>query len=481
MSSIETTRSLGLIPFNFHRLDTNNIVAASISGDYIFLKQNELCTLLKKPDELSSKLKNQLEAKYFVAPEGRLKRSSLRLIQSRIISKKETVLGGVSLFIVVPTLQCEHTCQYCQVSRSLNDTNYSLSKKDVDKIAEAVFQTSSNAITIEFQGGDPLLRFDLIRYAIDEIDKKRSDSDKKIRFVITSTLHQLTAEMCEYFRAKDVYLSTSIDGPAWLHNVNRPIPGKNSFERTVEGIKLARDLIGADRVSALMTTTRKSLNYANEIVDEYIRLGFNEIFIRPLSLYGFANRNIKRLGYTVQDFLDFYDQAFNRVLYWNRQGVELREATASLIFNKILSPFDAGYVDLQSPNGAGLATLVFNYDGFVYPSDEARMLAETGDQSLRLGEIGEHLSHYRNHDVVKSIVASSLSAERDGCKQCAFNNYCGPDPVSEQAQNGFMGGNVLETDHCKRNKWFFDYFFKKLKNADPCDLDLAYQWAYPAS
>ena len=69
---------------------------------------------------------------------------------------------------------------------------------------------------------------------------------------------------------------------------------------------------------------------------------------------------------------------------------------ASIILNKLLSTFDAGYVDLQSPTGAGQSVVVYNYDGYVYPSDEARMLAETGDKSLRLGRIGEALSELLN-------------------------------------------------------------------------------------
>ncbi len=64
------------------------------------------------------------------------------------------------------------------------------------------------------------------------------------------------------------FLSTSIDGPAELHNRNRPIPGRNAYERTVKGIELARRIIGYDSVSALMTTTKKSLEYPIEIVDE---------------------------------------------------------------------------------------------------------------------------------------------------------------------------------------------------------------------
>ncbi|WP_235801965.1 hypothetical protein [Halopseudomonas pelagia] len=243
---------------------------------------------------------------------------------------------------------------------------------------------------------------------------------------------------------------------------------------------MARRFLGHHSVSALMTTTKASLDYPEAIVDEYVKHGFSEVFIRPLSLFGFAKRNIKHLGYSLENFADFYSRALDRVLYWNRNGVELREGTAALILNKILSSFDAGYVDLQSPCGAGLAVLVYNYDGFVYPSDEARMLAETGDVSLRLGEIGTPFEALMRTPLMQHLATSTLSTRDPHCSSCAFNPYCGPDPVGAQAEFGSIDAPSRMTEHCRRNTWLFDYFFRKLQVADTTFLDLAYQWAQPA-
>lgn len=210
--------------------------------------------------------------------------------------------------------------------------------------------------------------------------------------------------MCHFFKAYNVFLSTSIDGPPILHNKNRPTPTRDAYECTIEGIALARDIMGVNSISALMTTSRDSLAVPEDIVDEYVRLDFTEIFLRPLSLYGFAKRNEKNIGYTHEQFKDFYERAFDRVLYWNQQEREIREVSAAIALNKMLSPFDAGYVNLQSPSGTGLACLVYNYDGFVYPSDEARMQVETGDQSLRLGSLGDSLDILLSSVVARNLV-----------------------------------------------------------------------------
>lgn len=158
----------------------------------------------------------------------------------------------------------------------------------------------------------------------------------------------------------------------------------------------------------------------------------------------------------------------------------LREVYASVVLNKILSPFDGGYVDLQSPTGAGQSVLVYNYDGYVYPSDEARMLAETGDVSLRLGRIGTPLETLQASPVQQALAAASTVADVAGCRTCAFQSFCAPNPVDAQAQFGRVDAPVLTTEHCLRHQWLFDFFFEKIRTADDDLMDLFHAWARPS-
>lgn len=356
-----------------------------------------------------------------------------------------------------------------------------MSREDLYASCDAIFQSPAKSLTVEFQGGDPLIRFDLVQDAILHIQSRNLIERRQIRFVVASTLHQLNEAMCLFFLQHQVFLSTSIDGPAPLHNRNRPLPGRNAYERTVQGIELARRLIGAHSVSALMTATKASLDQAELIVDEYVKLGFEDIFLRPLSSYGFAKRNQALLGYKVTKFQEFYKNALSRILYWNHKGVAIREVYASILLNKILSPFDSGYVDLQSPTGAGRSVLVYNYDGYMYPSDEARMLAETGDVSLRLGRIGMPMDSLLQSSTQRSLEKASLVDEDPGCQRCAYNQYCAPNPIDAQAQFGSHFVPAHSTEHCQRHMWLFDYFFASIKNADEDLLDLYHAWAQPVS
>lgn len=474
----ETCALEGGLGFNVRELPSGQVLAVSPSGDHLFTDAHELTAIGQGGASLPLDRQAIVRSRYFITdrstPSG-----TRRLFLSRQAARRETVDVGPSLHIIVPTLQCEHSCRYCQVSRSLDATDHVMPEDVLDKACDTIFESSSQALTVEFQGGDPLLRFDLIQRAIERVKARNRDEKRRVRFVVASTLHQLSEQMCSYFADHRVFLSTSVDGPAPLHNSNRPHPGRDAHARTVAGIAMARRHLGADGVSALMTTTRKSLEQAEAIVDEYVRLGLRDIFLRPLSTYGFAKRNQLLFSYSLAEFLEFYKRAFNRILEWNCRGVEIREVYASILLNKMLSPFDGGYVDLQSPTGAGRAVLVYNYDGYVYPSDEARMLVETGDASLRLGQIGTPLLELRGSDVCQRLDESSRVDEVEDCKRCTYNRFCAPNPVDAQAQHGTMFVNPAFTEHCQRHQALFDYLFDRLHRADSRELDLFHRWAQP--
>lgn len=470
-------RSVGLS--RIRTLPDGSNIAISASGDYAFLTNDVVAQLISLPSALPIDVVADLQSRFFLTS-SQAGRGTARLLRSRQEAKRLTVSSGPSLHIIVPTLQCAHSCQYCQVSRSLNDDGHTISALDLDSACDAIFLSPAPTLTVEFQGGDPLLRFDLVERAVRRITLRNEIEGRSIRFVVASTLHQLTAEMCEFFKSHNVFLSTSIDGPAELHNKNRPTPNRDSYQRTLEGIELAREKIGPHAVSALMTTTKASLAHPAEIIDEYVRLGLPEVFLRPLSSYGFAKRNQSRMGYGVDEFMRFYSQALDRVLWWNERGIAIREVYSSIIFNKILSTFDAGYVDLQSPTGAGSSVLVYNYDGYVYPSDEARMLAETGDVSLRIGRISEFSTRYLQSPVLDALRRASEPGGVEGCASCAYHQFCGPNPVDAVAQHGTMFAPVLNTEHCQRHMAMFDAMYLRLKHADEAQREVFYYWARPS-
>jgi His-Xaa-Ser system radical SAM maturase HxsB len=352
-----------------------------------------------------------------------------------------------------------------------------MSPETADGALELMFRSPAAGYTLEFQGGEPLLNFDLIRYAVPKAKERAAKDGKILNIVITTNLALATDEILGFCRDEGIDISTSLDGPAFVHNANRPRPGGNSHEVTLKGIERARAILGHEHVAALMTTTRLSLNHPIEIIDEYVRLGFKSIFLRPISPYGFAVRTQARTGYEVGAFLNFYKTGLDYIIKLNRQGVEISEAFAKILLTKILTPFPTRFVDLQSPAGAGISVAVYNYDGDVYASDESRMLAEMGDKRFRLGNVHDdgYQSIFGSEEMV-SLVESSIVESIPGCSDCAFQVFCGGDPVFHYATQGDQMGHRPTSSFCKRNMEIIQHLFSLLAEDDPELFRIFFAW-----
>jgi uncharacterized protein len=447
----ESVQPYGLLPFQFLQFNADNKLAVNEVGEYLFVNNDDFDALVSRQLDQKSDIYLDLKAKHFLFDSD--SPVPFEFLATKYRTKKAHLAGFTKLHIFVVSLRCEHSCHYCQVSRvSHNKSRYDMSEETASRALDLVFRSPANEIKIEFQGGEPLLNFERIVQIIEEAEVRGLATGKAIEFVVTSNLALITDEMLEYFRRHGVLISTSLDGPEFIHNANRPRPGDNSYELTVQGIQRVREVLGYDKVGALMTATKRSLQHPREIVDEYVDRGFQSIFLRSLSPYGFAVKTARSIGYTADEFLNFYLEALDYILEVNRRGTNFVEIYAQLLLTRILTPFSTGYVDLQSPAGAGIGVAVYNYDGEVYASDESRMLAEMDDKQFRLGDV--HTDSYEEifgGPLLKNIVASSCVESIPGCADCAFQAFCGADPIFNYATQGDMIGHRPTSEFHKKN------------------------------
>ncbi len=213
-----------------------------------------------------------------------------------------------------------------------------MSDEVATRAVDLTFKSPSPALKIEFQGGEPLLSFDRIKSIVALAEDRNRVDKRDLQFVIASNLSMLSDEILDFCDVHNVYLSTSLDGPEDLHNRNRPRPGRNGYALTISGIERARNRLGIDRISALMTTTEASLSRVRDIVDEYLVRGFSSIFLRPLSPYGFAVRSGHVARYDSERFLAFYREGLDYILQLNKQGHHLMEACSAIVLRKMLTP-----------------------------------------------------------------------------------------------------------------------------------------------
>ena len=473
-AAFSATTDLQLLPLRFERLRSDRYFVSNVVGDGLLLDRAQLDRLVCLNLSPGDGLYERAFEKLLVAVKGQ--RSQLQLLAMRLRSRMAFLQQPTALHIFVVTLRCEHSCPYCQVSRrSVDRDRFDMSEDTAMRALRIALAAPAPTIKIEFQGGEPLLNFPRIQQIV-EAARRDAPEGKKLEFVIASNLALLTDEVLDFCRRNSILLSTSLDGPADLHNRNRPRPSGNSHQLAVEGITRAQTALGRDRVGALMTTTEASLDRAEDIIDEYLRLDLDGIFLRPLSPYGFAVKTKQFDKYGGWEWLKFYERGLRYVLEINKKGRHFPEFYASLLLTRLLTDVPIGYVDLRSPAGIGLGALVYNYDGKVFASDEGRMLAEMGDRTFELGDVAkDYYTSLVLSDKLIGLVGNSLAQCSPECASCAFEPHCGSDPVYHHATQADAVGIKPLSEFCARQKAILRLLIELLEDS-PEDAAVLRRW-----
>lgn len=439
-----------LLPIRFERLEGELYVVTNDVGEFVRLDRASLDDLVNHRLDPRSEVYRALKARHMLYDRADAVALDLLALKCRTRTEPLAAFTGLHLFVV--TLRCDHSCGYCQVSRRTEDrAGFDMSVEHADRALEHVFRSPNPKIKIEFQGGEPLLNLPLVVHIAERARARASSEGRDLALVLASNLSRLDDDALALCRRLGIALSTSLDGPAELHDRQRPRPGGGSHAATVKAIRRAREVLGHDAVAALMTTTVDALDRVEDIVDEYARLGFASIFLRSQSPYGFAARSLTR-RYDAEVWVRFYERGLAHILRLNAQGVPMREEYTTILLQKMFSPFGSAYVDLQSPAGAGIGALVYNYDGSVFASDEGRMLAEMGDLRLRLGHVNDDYAALLGGDTLALLLDETLLESAPGCSDCGFLPYCGADPAHHLATQRDALGHKAFSDFCARQK-----------------------------
>lgn len=456
-----------MLPWRFTALDGNDrYVATNLVGEHLVLDRETIGKFARQELAPADPAYDELKARHFLIDDDT--NVAVDLLALKVRTKLAPLANFTALHIFVVTLRCEHSCPYCQVSRANNDRGeFDMSRETALKSLDLVFRSPSPALKIEFQGGESLLNLPLIKMIVEEAKRRNETAQRELAFVVATNLAVLDDEALAFCKAENILVSTSLDGPVGLHNANRPRPGRDSHERAVDGIRRARGVLGHYNVGALMTTTSASLNQAKAIIDEYLRLDFGGIFLRPLSPYGFAIKTKSYAAYSRERWLEFYFEGLDYIISLNRQGFDFIEHYAAMVLKKMLTPLQTSYVDLMSPAGIGIAAIVYNYDGTVYASDESRMLAEMGDQTFALGNV--HRDSFEDimlGDALLEPLTQSFAGSVPGCSSCAFEPWCGADPVFHHATQGDPVGKKPLSAFCTRSMALFRGLISRMEGDD---------------
>lgn len=451
--------------YNYKQLSCGNILVTAPHGGWAILDEGEFTLLrhgeVEKDPELYSLLFNEGII---------LSENNIPLATAQCRNKFAQLFSATTLHIVTPTLRCNHKCIYCYAaSKPENDKKYDMTQETAKAVVDFMFQAPSKKIVVEFQGGEPLLNFPVVKFIVNYAKTKAKKTKKEVDFRLVTNLTMMDEKKLSWLVENKIDLNSSLDGPEYVHNKNRKYDsGDGTYKDVVSWIeKLKEKNIS---ISFMPTITRHSLPFWKEIIDEYVRLGQKRFWARRMNVGGFATNVWDEIGYTPEEYIDFWKKCLNYIIELNRKGAEIPEGTIDIFLkNIIFSKKDQGFVCLASPCGCAWSQVSYDYKGDIYTCDEARSF-----DVFKLGNVKEtnYKELYSSWDVLD--IVDLTTGQSFDCAECVYHPFCGPCIVDEYGEHG----NIIKKPNsfnCRIKKGVFDYIFNELMN-DKEKWDIVRSW-----
>lgn len=374
-----------------------------------------------------------------------------------------------SYLMLVPTLRCNQSCTYCQVSRAAESAvGYDWSEETLGSVLKFIGDIEGEEIKVEFQGGEPLLRVDLLECVRDFC---RSHF-KRTEFVVCTNMQKVESQAWAFLEADDTYVSTSIDGDLETHNLQR----SQNYELAIQcfsNIEEAVRRLGSSHVSALPTIDVERPPDLNVLIETFERFGIHCIYLRPINYQGFARQktrsqdNLKQWNTLHSDFIELLIERN----FHSEQVIE--EFYFSHCLRRMLRHGIENHVNIRNPNLLGTDYLVIDYDGTLYPTDESRMLQRIGQIDLSIGAVADGI----DHEKVAELNASSFNNFDPDCIHCPYQPFCGTDVVDDISRYGRIDLPRLHTWFCGRQLALFDKAVSLMYRRDTKTKHSLAQWS----
>ncbi len=428
-------------------------------GRWVLLKNDEYKRYLF--DDMDEELFRKLEQSHMI----RTPENAREILQS-FRDYNWNIGNGTSLQIMVPTLRCNFTCKYCYaLRRDANEQGFDMTEETAKKTVDFIFQSPARNMVIEFTGGEPLLKFDIIKYVVKYAKELNKKHKKILDFAIVSNASLLDDEMFQFIKENKIGLCFSLDGPKDLHDFHRKFtrnPKKSSYEDVVQKLKRYRLEKRYARTFAIPVVTKYSLNRYKEMIKEYVLLGLKSFRFKYVTYFGFAVKDWNSLFYEPEEFVEAWKKVIKFLLFLNENGIEIHENLASYMLMKIVTNRDPGFAELERPCGAFIGQTLYDYDGSIFTCDEAR----TMDEEFKIGNVYDNTYYDVARNKLCQTMVSNSSLLSFNCDNCPWYPYCGICPVENYKMHGSLIVNIPSTHRCKIHKAMMEHLFDLLLHSE---------------
>ncbi len=209
----------------------------------------------------------------------------------------------ITLFL---TTRCNLACDYCyNEGIEQKDLSFEKAKKIVDWFLEQSFEEEKG---ISFFGGEPLLKFDLMK----KIVAYAKSRDPEIKFSITTNGTLISEEHVQFFNKNFKYFVLSLDGPREVHDTHRKFKdGSGSFDsidfavlKKIKGLAIAA-VVTPKTVHRLYDT----LMFQRKLKEEYDLLDYGFRFAYELD---WKEEDIEEYRSQLKALADYYVENYKK-------------------------------------------------------------------------------------------------------------------------------------------------------------------------
>lgn len=181
---------------------------------------------------------------------------------------------------LVLSQDCNMRCIYCyENGGSFNKTRKIMDCSTIKKIVDwwiSKIPQEISLVRVEFYGGEPLLNISGFMYAIEYINEKMKQLNKKVRYFVITNGTLINGEILEVLKINKVTVTLSIDGDRESQNVNRRLLGnQDSYDIVIQNLHRLLDL--DVRVLARITMTQGNVKRLFNSVVSLWEAGIDEV------------------------------------------------------------------------------------------------------------------------------------------------------------------------------------------------------------
>ncbi len=305
------------------------------------------------------------------------------------------------------THNCNLRCKYCYAGEKFQkDMDFQTAKKIVD-FAYSI-TPKDEEINFNFFGGEPFLRFEIIKKIISYIESKKTF--QKINYNITTNGTILNDEIIDFINKHQIKLCISIDGKKEIHDKNRvDIHGNGTLDLILKNLQKISQQIEYYQVNSVYG--EDTIENLPETFDFLVEKGVKNIHFNPNITQKWHKESFETITASYEKIGQKYIE-----LYKNKKEVSL-----NLIDSKIILFLKGGYEEKDKCH-MGEKEFGFAPSGNIYPCE--RLIGDDTNKEMCMGNIHTGFNPFKRCQIVKG--RENLNLEYQNCPVKEYcMNWCG--------------------------------------------------------